>query len=67
MAEVVHEGQSLDEFLEAAEGACIAVPVDGLQIRGDGGEELGDVLEAGVDVLLDALREVLVQIPDPIP
>lgn len=48
-AEVVVEGEGFDELLDAATDVALVAPgVDALHVREDGGEELVDLVEAGL-------------------
>jgi hypothetical protein len=51
--EVVGEGEGLDELLETHQRARIPVTVDALDLGGEGGQQLGNLGQAGVDLGLD--------------
>lgn len=63
--EVMGKGQGLYELLDAHQAAGVAVAVEALDVRGEGGEELGDVTQAGLDVLLDLIRKLQLYLADP--
>ena len=56
--EIVKEGESLDELLKTNEGPGISKAVDGLHVRGDTREELGDFSEARLELALDVFGKV---------
>lgn len=64
-AEVVVEGERFDEFLDAAADVALVPPgVDALHVWEDGGEELVDLVEAGLVFGGDFGREGLVECAD---
>ncbi|OAQ79538.1 hypothetical protein VFPFJ_10025 [Purpureocillium lilacinum] len=60
-AQVVRKGERLDELLEAPHLPGVAVPVDGLQVGGDGGQQPRDFRHARVNVLLRVRGEICVE------
>jgi hypothetical protein len=64
VAEIVCEGEGLDEFFKASQGRGVTVAVDVLQIGSDTAEEFGDFLKTSVYVLLNVRREVFVEVFD---
>lgn len=64
-AEVVVEGEGFDELLDAAADVALVAPgVDALDVGEDGGEELVDLVEAGLVFGGDLGWEGLVQCAD---
>lgn len=58
MPQVVRKRQGLDQLFQTPQRTLVALAVGSVQVRRDGGKQLGDVGEAGVDFLLDVCRKV---------
>lgn len=59
------EGEGLDELLETHQRARIPVAVDALTLGGEGGQQLGNLGQAGVDLRLDVGGELALDLANP--